>query len=92
SVLMLGGAAPLLLLLVMLPNLPESVRHMVAKGYAAERIGAVLHRISSSATAFNRFTLAETGPQGEAPTGKSGIALLFEPRYLVGTCMLWLAY
>lgn len=92
SVLMLGGAAPLLLLLVMLPNLPESVRHMVAKGYTAERIGAVLRRISASAASFKRFTLAETGPQGETATGKSGIALLFEPRYLIGTCMLWLAY
>jgi AAHS family 4-hydroxybenzoate transporter-like MFS transporter len=51
SVLMLGGAAPLLLLLVMLPSLPESVRHMVAKAYPAERIRAVLRRISASAAA-----------------------------------------
>ncbi|RZT11402.1 MFS transporter, AAHS family, 4-hydroxybenzoate transporter [Duganella sp. CF402] len=93
SVLMLGGVAPLLLLVVMFFTLPESVRHMVAKAYPAERIRAVLARIAASAAAATSFTLSETGrQQGPAIDGKSGIAMLFQPRYLVGTCMLWLAY
>lgn len=91
SVLILGGSVPLLLALVMLVVLPESVRHMVAKAYPAERIRAVLARISASAASASSFTLAEAArdPQDE---GKSGIAMLFQPRYLLGTCMLWLAY
>ena len=93
SVLVLGGAAPLLLLVVMFFTLPESVRHMVAKAYPAERIRAVLTRISASAAGAASFTLSEAGRQHNAPIdGKSGIAMLFQPRYLVGTCMLWLAY
>jgi AAHS family 4-hydroxybenzoate transporter-like MFS transporter len=92
SVLMLGGAAPLLLLVVMFFTLPESVRHMVAKAYPAERIRAVLARISASAASATSFTLSESGrPQG-AGHRQGGIAMLFQPRYLVGTCMLWLAY
>jgi AAHS family 4-hydroxybenzoate transporter-like MFS transporter len=93
SVLVLGGTAPLLLLVVMFFSLPESVRHMVAKAYPAERIRAVLARISASAASATSFTLSESGRQQQAPiTGKGGIAMLFQPRYLVGTCMLWLAY
>jgi AAHS family 4-hydroxybenzoate transporter-like MFS transporter len=93
SVLVLGGVAPLVLLAVMFFTLPESVRHMVAKGYAAERIRAVLVRISASAASAASFTMAEAGRQeGDAADGKSGIAMLFQPRYLVGTCMLWVAY
>ena len=38
SVLVLGGTAPLVLLVLMVFAMPESVRYMVAKGYAAERI------------------------------------------------------
>uniref|UniRef100_UPI002B0519E6 MFS transporter n=2 Tax=Serratia TaxID=613 RepID=UPI002B0519E6 len=42
SVLVLGGVMPLLLALVLIAALPESVRFMVARGYAAERIAKVL--------------------------------------------------
>ena len=38
SVLHLGGIAPLFLLVLLVLLLPESVRYMVAKGYAADRI------------------------------------------------------
>src|SRR3954452_9483301 len=48
SVLILGGAAPLLLTLLLLLLLPESVRYMVAESYPAERIKAVLRRISAT--------------------------------------------
>ena len=42
SVLVLGGVAPLVLLVLMLLLLPESIRYMVAKGQPTERIRAVL--------------------------------------------------
>ncbi|CDG80935.1 MFS transporter [Janthinobacterium agaricidamnosum] len=92
SVLIIGGAAPLVLMLVMLFTLPESVRHMVAKAYPAGRIRAVLSRISATAAMATSFTMKEAGRQSDSADGESGIAMLFQPRYLVGTCMLWLAY
>jgi MFS transporter, AAHS family, 4-hydroxybenzoate transporter len=90
SVLALGGVAPLLLLVLMVFVLPESVRYMVARRYPAQRIRAVLARIAPSAAAAEAYTMAEQG--GAETGGKSGIAMLFQPRYLLGTCMLWVAY
>ena len=80
-----GGflAAWLLLLL------PESVRYMLAKGAPAERVRAVLSRISASASQTGRFVNLEA-QQVEA--GKGGIATILSPRFLVGTVMLWIAY
>lgn len=92
SVLMLGGVVPALLLVLMVFTLPESVRHMVAKGYPADRIRAVLVRISASAAQATTFTMVEQGRPGQDSQGGSGIAMLFQPRYIVGTCMLWIAY
>src|SRR3954449_109804 len=59
SVLLLGGIAPLVLALLLLLLLPESVRYMVAKVHPAERIRAVLRRISPDAAGATDFTLAE---------------------------------
>ncbi|MFS2217099.1 MFS transporter [Telluria sp. Tellsp104] len=87
SVLALGGIAPFVLLLVMALSLPESVRHMVARGAPAERIRAVLRRIHASGADATRYVLAEQG----ARTG-GGFTVLFARSYAVGTLMLWLAY
>lgn len=89
SVLMLGGIAPLLLVVLLLLLLPESVRYMVAKGYPAERIRAVLSRISSAAAQAGSFVMSETRP---AANGKSGIGVLFSRTYGVGSVMMWVAY
>jgi AAHS family 4-hydroxybenzoate transporter-like MFS transporter len=88
SVLVLGGVAPLLLLLGLL-RLPESARYMVHKAFPAERIRRTLMRISPDAAAAGRFELVEPGPVTRAHTG-AGVVL--SPPYLVGTLMLWLAY
>jgi AAHS family 4-hydroxybenzoate transporter-like MFS transporter len=88
SVLALGGAAPFALLLVMVFALPESVRHMVARGAPAERIRAVLRRIHASASDYARYVMIESGAR---PAG-GGFSVLFSPSYAVGTLMLWLAY
>jgi AAHS family 4-hydroxybenzoate transporter-like MFS transporter len=89
SVLVLGGAAPLALALLLLLLLPESVRYMVARGAPAERIRAVLRRISARAAAAGAFTLAEASPAGAV---KGGVATVLSPAYRVGSVMLWLAY
>lgn len=88
SVLILGGVAPLVLLVFMVFLLPESVRHMVAKKMPAARIRAVLQRIHASAAEAGSYVMGE---QGAKSTG-SGIGILFSAPYLMGTLMLWLAY
>ena len=62
---------------------------MLAKGAPAERVRAVLSRISASASQTGRFVNLEA-QQVEA--GKGGIATILSPRFLVGTVMLWIAY
>lgn len=89
SVLMLGGIAPLLLVVVMLLVLPESVRYMVAKGQSVERIRAVLSRISASAQQAQSFFLTEAKA---SVAGQSGLGVVLSPAYRVGSLMLWLAY
>ncbi|MCQ4161622.1 MFS transporter [Roseomonas sp. GC11] len=90
SVLLLGGVAPLALVVLLALLLPESVRYMVMKRQPAERIRAVLRRISPQAAAAERFTLSE---DSAAPGQKSGgIRLVLSRRYAVGSVMLWLAY
>jgi AAHS family 4-hydroxybenzoate transporter-like MFS transporter len=90
SVLLLGGVAPLVLIAVMLAALPESVRYMVAKGFGADRIRAVLQRIIAAAVAgATRFTMAEKAP---ASAANSGLGTVLSKPYIVGSLSLWVAY
>ncbi|MGE5548609.1 MAG: MFS transporter [Solirubrobacterales bacterium] len=88
SVLMLGGVAPLVLLVVMIPLLPESVRYMVARRFPAEKIRAVLTRISAAAAGATEFTLVEI----VASKAKSSLGVVLSRSYIVGSMMLWIAY
>ena len=88
SVLVLGGAAPLVLVIVIALALPESVCYMVAKGQPAERIRATLCRISSAAQTAQSFVMAEKS----SGTVASGIGLVLSSPYILGSVMLWLAY
>lgn len=89
SVMVLGGVMPLLLALVLIAALPESVRFMVARGYAAERIAKVLKRIGPiRMTPSPRFMLQEEGQVKAA----SPLGMIFSRRYLLGTLMLCLTY
>lgn len=91
SVLYLGGAAPLLLVVLLVLVLPESVRYMVARGYAPERIRRVLARIAGSqaVAGAQSFVMTEFKPVEQ---GKSGLSLVLSRQYWVGSLMLWLAY
>jgi AAHS family 4-hydroxybenzoate transporter-like MFS transporter len=89
SVLILGGVAPLVLLAVMILWMPESVRYMVAKGYAAERIRSVLCKISLSARQATSYVMTETK---QSVHGKGGLALVLGRQYRVGSLMVWLSY
>jgi AAHS family 4-hydroxybenzoate transporter-like MFS transporter len=89
SVLLLGGIAPLVVAVLLLVLLPESVRYMVMKKYPAERIRAVLRRISTSAESATSFVLLEKAP----PAGQvSGARVVLSRGYAVGSVMLWIAY
>jgi MFS transporter, AAHS family, 4-hydroxybenzoate transporter len=89
SVLLLGGGVPVALSLVMLVQLPESVRHMVANSVPAERISAALRRISRSAEQATAFFMAE---KAGAVVAGNGIGVILSRAFVVGTLMLWLAY
>jgi len=90
SVLILGGAAPLLLLVALVVLLPESVRHMVANNYPADRIRKVLARIAGDAVqGVQRFVLTEARPEAQAG---SGMGVVLSRQYRVGSVMLWIAY
>ena len=92
SVLILGGAAPLLLLVALIVLLPESVRHMVANNYPAERIRKVLARIAGDAVqGVQRFVMTESKPQPES-RASSGMGVVLSREYRVGSIMLWIAY
>ena len=89
SVFMLGGIAPIALVIVMLFVMPESVRYMLAKAYPIDRIRAVLRRISSAANAAKTFSVTERAVPASA---KTGIGVVLSRSYAVGSVMLWLAY
>ncbi|KIL98099.1 4-hydroxybenzoate transporter [Paramagnetospirillum magnetotacticum MS-1] len=90
SVLVLGGIAPLALVVLMLTALPESIRYMVARKKPTEHIRKVLARISAAAAAAQDFVMTETA--AKTPAGKAGLGVVLSRSYLVGSMMMWLAY
>ena len=90
SVLQLGGIAPLLLTAAMLALLPESVRFMVTRRFAVERIRAALARVAGPrVNEVDRFTLSETRV---VTNERGGLAQVLARPYRLGTLMLWTAY
>jgi len=89
SVLHLGGATPLVLVVLMLLFLPESVRYLVARGRPVEKVRRILARISAKASEASSFILSETKL---VSGGQTGLAVVLSKRYLLGSLMLWLAY
>jgi AAHS family 4-hydroxybenzoate transporter-like MFS transporter len=93
SVLVIGGVMPMGLAVLMLILLPESVRHMVTRGVAPERIRAVLLKISSSLGDATQFVLGEkVRAVSDDDRAKRGVALVLSRSYVVGSTMLWLTY
>ena len=81
-----GGVAPLVLAPALVMLLPESVRFLVTKRAAHERIAAVLGRISPAAD-LHDATFVDTSPSSTSP-----VAQLFRGGLLKGTLLLWLAF
>jgi AAHS family 4-hydroxybenzoate transporter-like MFS transporter len=89
SVLLLGGAVPLLLAIVLAFRLPESIRYMVARQQPVEKIRKVMVRVSSDARVAQAFVMQES--VRHAP-GSGGIRIVLSRSFLLGTVMLWLCY
>jgi AAHS family 4-hydroxybenzoate transporter-like MFS transporter len=88
SVLLLGGAVPLLLVPVLLLFLPESARWLALRGADAGRIAKTLGRVTGS-----RLTGEETFVSTEPPLPtRKPIGILFSQGYGVTTISLWLTY
>lgn len=90
SVLLAGGAAPLLLALFLLLWLPESARFAVARAKPVEQIRKLLAPISAAAADATRFVVAETATA--VGDRRGAIRLMLSRGFVVGTLMLWIAY
>ena len=88
SVLVFGGALPLLLLPVLWLLLPESARFMVARGRADSKVRSVLQRVCRAEIPEGTRFLAEGGVQKT----RQPIAALFVERMLGRTLALWITY
>lgn len=89
SVLLFGGAVPLLLTVLLVLRLPESIRYMVARHQPVEKIRKVLVRISDDARLADAFVMRES--VGHVP-GSGGIRVVLSRRFILGSVMLWLCY
>jgi MFS transporter, AAHS family, 4-hydroxybenzoate transporter len=89
SVLIAGGVAPLLLSVWLYAKMPESLRFMVARGYAAEKIRAVLKNISTASLNLDAPTPANHTP---IRPQQGGVSIVLSRTYILGTLMLWIAF
>ena len=88
SVLVMGGALPLLLLPMLFFFLPESARFMVTRGYTAGQISKVLAKVSQSALHGVQEFIS-----GEAAVGaRQPLAVLFHQGFRLRTITLWVTY
>jgi len=87
SVLIVGGAAPVMLAMLLWQLLPESVRFLVMANKPRERIAAILQRIAPAADLRDAtYTVAEQR------TNRSPVSHLFIPQFVRGTLLFWLTF
>jgi AAHS family 4-hydroxybenzoate transporter-like MFS transporter len=89
SVFLVGGAAPLVLSLLLYRALPESLRYMLAKGYTAEKIKTKL--AGTAVIPANSQTLAPRY-QASITDRQTGLKVVLSPTYIIGSLMLWTAF
>lgn len=84
AVFVLGGVAPLAMIAVVIPFLPESIRFLSAKGQKAREIAATLSRIDHTYTYKDgdTFVVPQSG-------GTGSIAGLFSDGRTMGTLLIW---
>jgi AAHS family 4-hydroxybenzoate transporter-like MFS transporter len=88
SVLLVGGITPLLLVPFLVAFLPESARYMALQGAPADKIAAMLGRVTGAS-----FTGGESFVSSEPPLRtKRPIGVLFSDGYAGTTIALWITY
>ena len=91
SLFLLGGWAPLILMLLVIFCLPESYRFLIVKGGNNEKVRQILTRIApQQVQGVTEFHV----PEEKANVGdKKGVfGMLFSPKYVKGTVLLWVTY
>lgn len=91
SLFLLGGWAPLVLMLLVVLCLPESYRFLIVKGGHDTRVKKILMRIAPThVAAFDQFHVPE---ENNATTKKKSVlGMLFMPGYAKGTLLIWFTY
>lgn len=88
AVLHFGAALPLALFVALVLFLPESARYMVVRNHPADRIRAVLAKVTGAALdGVSRFTLDEEKVSARQPVG-----VLFSKAFALRTFTLWICY
>lgn len=90
SVFLTGGVAPLLLLLVLIPLLPESVRFLVSRRGTEKIISRLLSKAVPDTNLPEQALFART--ERAEGTRAAAQAELFGPGRISGTLMLWVAF
>lgn len=91
SLFLVGGWAPLILMVVVILFLPESYRFLIVKGRDSAKVHAILKRIAPSKVQDNSiFHVPEE--QVTAGAKKNVFALLFSKNLAKGTVLLWVTY
>jgi AAHS family 4-hydroxybenzoate transporter-like MFS transporter len=93
SVLVAGGAGPLVLTVLLLLLLPESAQFLAVRKRADQRIARILQRIAPGERfdGCRFFALDVRRDTGDA-NSQSPLAIILSARFRFGTLMLWLAY
>lgn len=90
GILILGGALPLALSLVLLWLLPESPRYRVLRGKQPEKVAEVLHNITGKDYHDVTFRLDEN--KAVTHSGKNAVTALFALGILPVTLLLWCVF
>lgn len=91
AVFVAGGAGTLVIAAALALWLPESLRHLVARGAPRERIMAILRRIGAGTVAIAPDQEIVLGDEA-ATSARFRVASLFEGRLAVITPLLWIGY
>lgn len=91
SLFLLGGWAPLFLMLLVVFVLPESYRFLIVKNYPVEKIKHILQRIvPDQVRDVRNFHIPQENI--ELANKHNVFGMLFSSKYIKGTLLLWLTY
>ncbi|WP_335989347.1 MFS transporter [Acinetobacter bereziniae] len=91
SLFLLGGIAPLILMVLVIFVLPESYRFLIVKGQSTEKVRKILNHIApEQVKTAQTFHIPEE--QSAVAEKKNVFGMLFSKQYAKGTLLLWSTY